>query len=357
MSDRPPASLPPAATLVGDLARSAPSADNTQPWRFEWDGSSFLIRSGRTPTEDAVPFGPNGHATRLAIGALWENVATLASRAGWADPQAGLPTTTGDSSLTVTVGAPPRALDGIAADVLQRHTNRFPYARASIPTAIVDQLVEARERSARLVWIDDRAIRKPLSDAFRDCAEARFRTQALHEWLFGSLRFTPSEVARDDGLDVATLHLPPGGAQFMRFISPWNRAKQLNRLGLYKMMASTEVRTLENAAALVAVVANSNPAATIDAGRLMQRTWIRLNANGVAVHPQYVITDQLTRLRESRVPPECVEAVGRVAQSIPQLMGLGPDESLHMLLRVGIPRRRAPRSRRHTLGSLLARSY
>ena len=64
-----------------DLARWAPSGDNTQPWRFEIQDDSHLIIHGHD-TRDHCVYDLQGHASQLSIGALLETIKIAASQFG-----------------------------------------------------------------------------------------------------------------------------------------------------------------------------------------------------------------------------------------------------------------------------------
>ena len=68
-------------TRILDLARWAPSGDNTQPWRFEIVGD-HLIRVFGTDTRDHILYDYDGHASHIAHGALLETMRIAASGFG-----------------------------------------------------------------------------------------------------------------------------------------------------------------------------------------------------------------------------------------------------------------------------------
>jgi hypothetical protein len=211
---------------------------------------------------------------------------------------------------------------------------------------VVQELKESRENSNRAVLVDGDRQKRGLIRLVRLCSEARFCNRLLHEWLIGSLRFTPEEAARGDGLDVRTLGLPPGGTQFMRFISDWRRLEALNRLGAYKLLAFSEVALLTAAPALLCVVGPADARSAIDAGRLMTRLWTNVNLKGIAVHPYYVVTDQINRLRAGSLAAGFESKIAEVDEEMRRLLVLQPGETLHMILRVGYPKTEPLRSRR-----------
>lgn len=69
-----------------DLARWAPSGDNTQPWRFEIVSNTHIAIHG-FDTRDHVLYDFDGHASHMAHGALLETLRLAATRygfrAGW----------------------------------------------------------------------------------------------------------------------------------------------------------------------------------------------------------------------------------------------------------------------------------
>ncbi|EQD50891.1 UBA/THIF-type NAD/FAD binding fold protein, partial [mine drainage metagenome] len=62
-----------------DLARWAPSGDNTQPWRFEILNEQHLRVHGFDTREDCV-YDFRGHPSQIALGALLENLSLAAGK-------------------------------------------------------------------------------------------------------------------------------------------------------------------------------------------------------------------------------------------------------------------------------------
>lgn len=325
-------------------AALAPSADNSQPWRMHWTGTRFeLHHVARHP--DSNVFGADSHATLLAIGALAENLdmalATNGVAGTWAWNPAGtqpyaflsLP-----DGLPATFVAPP----GPAL----RHTNRLPFRQAALAPDLGAMLQGATRGGQRTVLLQDSAARKALVKLVRLSSEARFCNRDLHRWLFGSLRASPAQVATGDGLDVATLGLPPGGGAMLGLMSNWTRMEKLNRFGAYKFLALTEVGLISAAPALLCVVGRGEERASIDAGRLLTQLWTALNQQGVAVQPYYVVTDQINRLHGGGLAPGFEDKIGAVEREVQQQLGLAQGEMLHMILRIGYPKRQPVRARR-----------
>ncbi|RWW97804.1 hypothetical protein [Aestuariirhabdus litorea] len=79
------------------------------------------------------------------------------------------------------------------------------------------------------------------------------------------------------------------------------------------------------------------------------RIWVELNAAGLAVHPYYVVTDQLIRKQRGAVSLALAHEVDRLEQSVIDLLG---GNALHMVLRVGYARQEVVRSRRLPIGDV-----
>ncbi len=65
-----------------ELARWAPSGDNTQPWRFEIIDDQHLLVHGFDTREHCV-YDPDGHSSQIAMGALLETIKVAATQHGW----------------------------------------------------------------------------------------------------------------------------------------------------------------------------------------------------------------------------------------------------------------------------------
>jgi hypothetical protein len=128
----------------------------------------------------------------------------------------------------------------------------------------------------------------------------------------------------------------------------------LNRIGAHKFMARTDSAPVLTAPAVLAIKGASGRSGAIDAGRLMSRAWIELNRQGVAVHPYYVITDQIERFRANTLPSSLREQVGDIAADCAALCGLQESEKLYMLFRTGYPTRTAPKSMRLPLEAVFS---
>lgn len=325
---------------LANVAASAPSADNSQPWQLAWDGRSLAIHFA---ARAGALFQSDSHPSLLAAGAVAEHVQAALDANGVAGHwQLGGPHGRPYASLTLdALPAGFQAPPGPAA----RHTNRLPYRRQPLPPGLPAQLAGMAEGGNRLHLLQGAAAR-PLVGMVRTCSEARFCNQALHHWLFDCLRFTPQEAAGGTGLDVRTLGLPPGGQALMHAIRDWRRMEKLNRIGFYKLMALAETGPLRQAPGLLCLSGPEGWPGSFAAGRLLARVWMQLNLQGLAVQPYYVISDQLQRLHAGILPEGFAPAIAQVEDELRAVLGLPDGHTLHMMLRIGWPKAAPVRSQR-----------
>ncbi len=327
------------------IATLAPSADNSQPWVFQQHGDMVECSYG-TSGRFQDPFGPAGHASLLAAGALHENLSLIAGdrievTSNWLSPVQ-------PWTLRLALSEVPELAAETMHRIEGRHTNRHPFKkRLSAELPKVEPL-----GSGRIISRFDHSSIAPLASALRICSQARFNQPDLHNWLFSSLRWDQAEINSDDGLDINTLHLPPGGQHLMQWIKPWSRMASLNRLGIDYIMSVADTALFKQAPAVLAICGGRTKQDIWDAGRTLQRQWIALNAAGFAVHPYYAVTDLGNRRRDRLLVPGWDDPVERAEKLSAEALGLKTDEQLHILLRVGLPgditpvrsRRRSPNS-------------
>jgi hypothetical protein len=315
----------------------APSADNSQPWRFEWDGRTLTLRLDQQRGGSGL--GLEHPANLMAMGAAVENLVQAAAAVGLPGSavRLGLGRDGEPFATIASDGAVALSRNAAGLPLFRRHTNRGSYLSTALDPALSARLASMTEGDARAMVASGASERQCLVNLVKDASEVRFQTEEIHRWLGASLRFTREEVERGDGLDVATLMLPPGATGLLKFSLDWKRMALLNRLGAYKLFAVLEAAMLKQCGTILTIVGTADRGGAVAAGRLLERVWIALNEAGLAVHPYYVLSDQLYRLRADRVAGKLRPAVTALANRTAALLG-SPEETIFMLLRVGLPR-------------------
>lgn len=321
------------------LATRAPSADNSQPWAFTQQGDTLTCHYAH-PGNFRDPFGPTGHASLLAAGTLHENLDLITDgqveyRLDGSNDHMPWQLTLRPAGVSLPSPELCRRIEG-------RHTNRHPFGKRT--TVPLPECPAAP--GVRIITCTESPRIHALGDALQLCSRARFNQPELHEWLFTSLRWNDEDIAAGDGLDINTLHLPPGGQHFMRWIKPWRRMEMLNRLGVDRIMSIADTVMVKQAPIVIALCGSNGAQDVWNAGRTLQRLWLALNEAGLAVHPYYAVTDLGNRRRADSLLPGWAASVQRGEEICADTLGLARGEYVHMLLRVGPARHPAVRARR-----------
>jgi hypothetical protein len=136
----------------------APSADNSQPWHFHWNGEQLSLRydharvTGRT-------FPPDNQATLLSMGAAVENIVNAAQQRDLKTEIHWWPEGEANRAYYAALAFKPSPVKPLLERTKQypsiRHTNRFPYKNTPLPQDVLDSLGELSESSARLIAINE----------------------------------------------------------------------------------------------------------------------------------------------------------------------------------------------------------
>jgi hypothetical protein len=125
----------------------------------------------------------------------------------------------------------------------------------------------------------------------------------------------------------------------------------LNRIRAYKLFSAIEATNFQKTALIVAIVGPPDKTAAFDAGRCLQRVWLKATERGLSAQPYYVVSDLLNRLKLDSVPPQC-RALGIALQDRIHAE-YGRENTLHCLLRVGKPVGSTPVSGRLPMNQIM----
>lgn len=327
----------------------APSADNLQPWHFTWDGNCLALNYD-TDRVAGQTFQSGDPATLLSAGGVIENLVQATRHLGLQIQAEKIRETDLKTGTYFRMRPDPKGFT-LSSDrfgdlpLFHRHTNRLAFKNEALDRDLLDLITADGELSAKALLITDPEKIRGIASLVRSASEVRFQTREVHEWLGKSLRFGARKVEFGDGLDVATLDLPPGGGLFLKIISDWERMAFLNRFRVFKVLSMIDSAPIGKARVLVAISSPAGKEQVVAAGRLLTRIWTTLNIEGVAVHPYYVIPDQLQRLNQGKIPGHLVSQARMLEHSASRIFGLEKNSTeLRMLLRVGYPRKKPVRS-------------
>ena len=344
-----------------DLARWAPSGDNTQPWRFELVDAHHIAIHGHD-TRDHVLYDFDGRPSQIAHGALLETLRIAASahalEARW-QLRPGCPDTAPiyDVALTLAPGlAPDPLLPHIEARVVQRRPMRTTPLSAAQRAALTAapgpgfelQFFESfaqRLAVARLLW-HNAAIRLT-------CPEAFEVHRAIIEW---GARYS------EDRIPEQAVGVDPMTARLMKWVmQSWKRVEFFNRYLMGTVAPRVQLDFLPAIGCAAHVLLRpQRPLVTLEdhvrAGVAMQRLWLTATAQGLHLQPEMtpVIFRWYARAgRSLSTMPAIDAAVARLAERFEILAGSGAQTPFAFFGRVGVCDRPVSRSTRKPISMLL----
>ncbi|HEX5353729.1 MAG TPA: hypothetical protein VFW60_06590 [Rhodanobacteraceae bacterium] len=270
---------------------AAPSADNSQPWRFAWNGDDLDLRidaerSGRVSDSRYV-------LSDLAAGTCLENMLVHARSLGYAADLQMFPRH--DDELWVarihwrrdpTYDHP----EPLAGAIEQRHTDRrFPW-RGPITVDTQARLnAQAQAISGpRLWWPHSSHERKAALTVIRQAETLRFRSPALHAELFSSIRFSAGwQIVCEEGLAPAALAVEPPLRPVFQALRRPALMTLLNRLGAASMLGwrSAWLPTRLSPGLCLIIIPSKARSDVLAGGRALQRVWLQATLDGLSVQP------------------------------------------------------------------------
>lgn len=274
-----------------DLARWAPSGDNTQPWRFEILGDEHILVHG-FDTRDHVVYDLDGHASQLAVGALLETFAIAATGESRQAHISRRPDTP-DDHLQIDVRFEPDASlapDPIIHSIAKRVVQRRPMSTRSLTQAQKTALEGTLHGGYRVLWFEGLAQRWRLARFMFDNAKVRLIIpeayevhRAVIEW---GTRFS------EDKIPSQAVGVDPLTAGFMRWaMADWGRVEFFNRWLLGDLPPRIQLDLLPGLAcaahfALLAPAVLDSVDDYLAAGRVMQRFWLAATSQGLYLQPE-----------------------------------------------------------------------
>jgi hypothetical protein len=334
-----------------DLARWAPSGDNTQPWRFEVLGDEHILVHG-FDTRDHVVYDLDGHASQLAVGALLETMAIAASTENRVARFERRPDTPETHLLIDVRLQPAQGSDAhpLAACIARRVVQRRPMSTQPLSPTAKQLLRDSLGPNHDVVWYEGPAWRRRLARFMFDNAKIRlsipeaFTVHAtVIEW---DARYSTDRIPDQAvGADPLTLKL-------MRWaMSSWRRVAFMNRYLLGDLAPRIQLDILPGlfCAAHFALLARQPPSGIDDylaAGRAMQRFWLTACQQGLFIQPEMTPVIFTRYVRENRPFTRAAGSAAMATRLNERLGKLLPGHSLDNLVFMGrIGAGKPPRSR------------
>jgi len=350
----------PAIEAILELARWAPSGDNTQPWRFEIVDDAHAVVHGYDTREHCV-YDLDGRPSQLSIGALIETAAIAASSLGMrlnATLRPEAPETRPTCDL-VTEADTTLGRDPLVDVIQQRCVQRSPYETTPLTGPQKAELEASVGADYSVRWIEGRPARLSMARLLFRSARLRLVTPEAYrvhrdviEW---DAQFSIDKVP-DQALGVNQAML-----SMMRFaMHSWARVRFFNRFlaGTWLPRIQMDYLPAVACAAHFALMARRPPisiADNIEAGRAMQRFWLTATRLGLMLQPEMtplIFARYASEGRAFSSTRGAMDAARRVAQGLEQVMGKDITANGFFIGRIGHAPAPSARSVRKELAAL-----
>jgi len=343
---------------VLDLARFAPSGDNSQPWRFVLRSADAFDIYAYDTREHCV-YDLDGSASHLAHGMLLETIAIAATRH---NRSARIEFPSGDTSrplcYRVRLDVDPSVREDPLLDAIRTRTvQRLPMSTRALTTTERETL----ERSAapfRVRWFETLKARFTIASLCARNARIRLTIpeaytvhRAVIDWGATTSEDRMPAVSLGAGrLLLATMHYA---------MASWQRLDRLNRwTGTLAPRLALDFLPGIRCSAQFALIADhvpSRPSDNLSAGRATHRLWLTATALGLQMQPQYTPLVFARYARENR-PFTTVERARSearvVAEGLDEILGSDAERTV-WLARIGPARPVGGRSVRLPLSTLI----
>ncbi len=351
-----------------DVARWAPSGDNTQPWRFDIEDEDSLTVHVRDQSDDDVYDYKGGQPSLLSTGAMLETMRIAASEFGrtlvWQYRGAEGHHHRIKVQLLKTPGTKP---DPLLPFTMERSVDREPYQTKPLTVREKAALVRAAGDDLEVRWhieLDERWEMAKLSGLATDIRlripEAFRIHQRILDW---TRKFSPDGIpAGAIGLDALTLKI-------MRWaLQDWKRVARMNLMPAATLMARVQMDYMPGlfSAAYFTLTRKETPKPGTDTaesvlrtGMSLQRFWLTATSLGLAMQPAMatvIFADYGRHDIEFTASPKIRRRARQLAQRLDEIEPDGGDNLLFMG-RIGKPRlkRVGPRSVRLPVDRLISK--
>jgi nitroreductase len=343
-----------------DLARWAPSGDNTQPWRFEIRSDSEILVHGHD-TREHVVYDLDGWASQVSHGALLESLSIAATRFGLR-ARAAIADAFDDGRIVYRVtleSDPGGAEDPLVAVIPTRVVQRRPMRPARL-TPDQRRVLEDSARPYSVAWFE--SWRTRCRFAALNARNSHIRLTIPEAYAVHKAVIAWNSTTSEDRLPDAALGADPILLAVMQWaMASWERANFLNRYlaGTALPMLTLDVLPGLLCSAHFALISPNEPndiADRVAAGRMVQRFWLTATQLNLQVQPSYTPLVFARYAREQRrfTRVERAEVAARgVAGRLVELLGARETPRTVFLGRIGPERAVKGRSVRLPLDRLI----
>ena len=280
------------AQNIMELARWAPSGDNTQVWRFEFLDHERVRVHGWDTAEKFGVFDMGGIPSQMSFGCLIETAAQAATLQACRVDVSWLPDPAPHRYLFDLHFVHDASIEPcpLAQCITQRSVHRGPLSPRPLSSEEKQALAQAAGEF-QVVWFEGKQ-RTAVARLNYDFAGPRFTMPEAYPSLAAALDPDPRARFSHDRMPAATLPLDPLTRRLIVWaLKRWERVHRMNTLfGTALTRLQLDLIPGLRCAAHVALIAPHLPAVRDDhvaAGRAFQRLWLTAEHLGLQLQPEY----------------------------------------------------------------------
>jgi nitroreductase len=337
-----------------DVARWAPSGDNSQPWRFAVESSDRLAIVGHDTRETCV-YDLDGRGSQVSWGALLETLALAAARFGYAVQFTRRPETPDtapvfDARFSTATGI---AVDPLGAAIEARRVHRGPLQTRSLTPREKDALSRSVAPAFSLRWFEGWGGRHRIARFNFRSARIRLTIPEAYATHRAVIQWHAEQSA--DRIPDAALGASAPTLILMRWaMADWRRVDGLNRFLAGTLAPRIELDYVPGIACAAHWMLEARDAPRtledhVAAGRAVQRFWLCATSLGLQCQPSYTplvfarFAREAVRFTQSPVALARAQAVSR---ELDELVGRDAAPRIAFMGRIGHGEPRAARSLR-----------
>ena len=348
------------AQAMLELARFAPSGDNSQPWRFAIAGQDRITVYGHDTRGHCV-YDLDGRPSQISLGALIETIAIAATKFGCLAQVRRRASRDEAPVFDVSLAqAPGLAEDALASFIEARRVARRPLSARALRSNERQALEQAVAPRFSLRWFEGIHGRARIAALNFDNAKLRLTLPEAYSTHRDVIEW--NATTSEDRIPDAALGASRASLAMMRWaMASWSRIDMLNRYFAGTLVPRLEMDLVPGlrCAAHCAVVAAEPPTGVDDyvaAGRALQRFWLTATRLGLQFQPGYTPLVFARYVREGVRFTEHAASITRarkVRERLQDLFGRDVEPRVVFMGRIGAGRPAQARSLRLPLERLM----
>jgi hypothetical protein len=281
-----------------EAASAAPSADNMQPWKFQFTEDHirvFYERARALPTDTLDMFG------YISIGAAIQNMVIKAESLGFVTKITYLSSEETRDTFAKLEFESENTSNELASFIPLRKTNRSPFnITQKIDPYSLDILRESISKfDISFQFTCNKEHFSKIANLDAHSSYIRLEYRPFHDELFEILRFSKTENEKFRyGLTFESLEVPRFAVSFARFLKFHAFNDLVSKLGFGKLVAYSLSKKIKKAGCLCLISCDfQNSQSYIEAGRALEQFWLSCTKLGISVQPYGVLPQYLTKLK------------------------------------------------------------